>query len=291
MFELSDLRTFLAVVQAGGINRAAQTLHRAQSSVTVRVRQLEEKLGVPLFLREGRSLQLLPAGKVLMDYAQRLLDLAEQASQATRDDQPKGVLRLGTMESTAAVRLPQPLGLFHEMYPEVALELYSGDPRELVQRVLHARLDAALVTDPVSDKRLDSMPIYEEELVLIAEARHPRIRSPKDVPVKTILAFHPGCPHRQRLEDWLRRARTKPQRVVEVGSYHLILGCVAVGMGIALVPRSVLGTYVERERLSVHALPPPYSRALTRLVWRKNAPGPSILALSRVLLKCRIMSP
>ncbi|MFT4103551.1 MAG: LysR substrate-binding domain-containing protein, partial [Burkholderiaceae bacterium] len=200
MFELSELHTFRAVVQAGGINKAAEALHRAQSSVTVRIQKLEDKLGVPLFIREGRSLQLSPAGKVLMDYAERLLDLAQEASEATRNDRPKGMLRLGAMESTAAVRLPQPLGLYHEMYPDVTLELYSDDPHELIQRVLQGELDTALIADPMSDKRLNSMAIYEEELVIVAEARHPPIASPRDVPSRALLAFHPGCPHRQRLE-------------------------------------------------------------------------------------------
>jgi DNA-binding transcriptional LysR family regulator len=285
MFELSELRTFQAVVQAGGVNKAAEALHRAQSSITVRIQQLEEKLGVPLFIREGRSLQLSPAGKVLMDYAQRLLDLAQEATEATRNNRPKGLLRLGAMESTAAVRLPQPLGLFHEMYPDVTLELYSDDPRELIQRVLKGELDTALIADPMSDKHLNSMAIYEEELVIVAEAKHPPIASPKDVPSRALLAFHSGCPHRQRLEDWFARYRTKPRRIVEVGSYHVILGCVAVGMGIALMPRSVLGTYAERSRLSVHPLPSRFNRAITRLVWRKDSPEANILALSRVLLK------
>ncbi|MBO1013696.1 LysR family transcriptional regulator [Achromobacter sp. SD115] len=285
MLELSELRTFQAVVRAGGINKAAETLHRAQSSITVRVQQLEEKLGVALFIREGRSLQLSPAGKVLLDYAERLLDLAQEASEATRNERPKGLLRLGAMESTAAVRLPQPLGVFHQMYPDVTLELYSDDPRELIQRVLKGELDTALIADPMSDKRLNSMAIYEEELVIVAEAKHPPIASPKDVPSRALLAFHPGCPHRQRLEDWFARSRTKPQRIVEVGSYHVILGCVAVGMGIALMPRSVLGTYVERSCLSVHPLPSRLNRAITRLVWRKDSPEANILALSRVLLK------
>ncbi|MCW5261556.1 LysR family transcriptional regulator [Verminephrobacter eiseniae] len=286
MIELSELHTFRAVVQAGGINKAAIALHRAQSSITVRVRQLEEKLGVPLFIRAGRTLQLSPGGKVLMGYAERLLDLAQQASEATRNDQPQGVLRLGAMESTAAVRLPQPLGLYHEMYPDVSLELYSNDPRELVRLVLDGKLDAALIADPISDKRLDATAIYEEELVIVAEAKHPPIASPKDIPSKSILAFHPGCPHRQRIEDWFARSRTKPQRIVEVGSYHLILGCVAVGMGVALMPRSVLSTYVDRSRLSVHPLPPKYNRARTRLIWLQDSPKANIQALLRVLLKC-----
>lgn len=287
--ELSDLYVFRAVVRAGGVIRAAEALHRAQSSVTVRIQVLEEKLGVQLFVREGRRLQLSPAGQVLLGYADRLLALAKEATEAVKTNQPTGVLRLGAMESTAAVRLPEPLGMFHEAYPDVTLELYSGDPHELIHKVLNAEFDAALITDFVYDKRLESIAIYEEELVVVAEMKHPPIASPKDVLSKTLLAFHPGCPHRKRLEDWFARAHLTPQRIVEVGSYHLILGCVAVGMGVALVPRSVLDTYVERSRLSVHALSPKFGRASTMLIWRKEAPQAKIFALSKILLQCKTM--
>lgn len=237
-----------------------------------------------LFLREGRRLQLAPAGKILVGYADRILELSREASSAVQSDLPTGILRLGAMESTAAVRLPAPLGRFHEQYPDVALELYSGDPWDLVNKVLNSELDAALIADPIADRRLEALAIYDEELVIIAEAKHCAITSPKDLPTKTILAFHPGCPHRKRLEDWFSRGHVIPERIVEVGSYHLILGCVAVGMGVALVPQSVLGTYAERERLSVHKLRSRFARVKTRLIWRKDAPQAKVLALSKVLL-------
>lgn len=286
--EFSDLTIFLTVVRAGGVVRAAETLHRAQSSVTSRIQHLEEKLGVQLFLREGRRLQLSPAGQILVAYAERIVELSREAANAVQNERPRGVLRLGAMESTAAVRLPRPLGVFHEQYPDVALELYSGDPRDLVEKVLSAELDAALIADPVtSDRRLETVAVYDEELVIIAEAKHGAIASPKDLPSKSVLAFHPGCPHRKRLEEWFARGHVMPERIVEVGSYHLILGCVAVGMGVALIPHSVLDTYAERDRLSVHKLRAKFGRVKTRLVWRKDAPQAKILALSAVLQQHR----
>lgn len=284
--EVSELTIFLTVVRAGGVVRAAELLHRAQSSVTSRIQHLEEKLGVRLFLREGRRLQLSPAGQTLVGYAERIVALSKEAAGAVKNDQPTGVLRLGAMESTAAARLPGPLGLFHEQYPDVALELYSGDPRELVNKVLSAELDAALIADSVADRGLETMAIYEEELVIIAEAKHGAITSPKDLPSKSILAFHPGCPHRRRLEEWFARSHVIPDRIVEVGSYHLILGCVAVGMGVALVPYSVLDTYAERDRLSVHKLRAKFGRVKTRLIWRKDSQRAKILALLAVLQQC-----
>ena len=283
--ELSDLQIFRTVVQTGGILRAAESLHRAQSSVTARIQALEEKLAAPLFIREGRRLQLAPAGRVLLQYADRLLDLAKEATEAVKLDQPSGTLRLGAMESTAAVRLPQPLGVFHEAHPDVTLELYIGDPTEHTRQVLSGELDAALVAIAVSDKRLASAAVYEEEMVLISEAKHAPVSSPKDVQdAKALLVFHPGCPHRRRFEDWFARAHVSPQRMVEVGSYHAILGCVAIGMGVALVPANVLDTYSERGRLGVHRLGPKFRYAHTRLIWRRDSPQAKVQALKAALL-------
>ncbi len=288
--ELSDLHVFRTVVQAGGVTRAADRLHRVQSNVTARVKKLEEELGVALFLREGKRLQLSSAGKTLLEYADRLLALAEEARDALHDSRPRGVLRLGSMESTAAARLPAPLSAFHERYPEVAVELHIGAPRELTAQVLAGTLDAALVADPVSDPRLDSVAAFEEALVLVTEAGHPPIGTPRDIQKRTLLAFHPGCPHRKRLEDWFARYGVPAERVVEMASYHAILGCALAGMGVALMPRSVLDTYTERARLTVNPLTGKFGTSRTYLVWRKEAPQARIAALAELLLDRRSAS-
>src|SRR3982750_2248637 len=93
--DLSDLRVFRAVVREGGVTRAAERLHRVQSNVTTRVRQLEDDLGTTLFVREGKRLHLTPAGQTLLGYADRLLALADEARDAVQDPRPRGVFRLG----------------------------------------------------------------------------------------------------------------------------------------------------------------------------------------------------
>src|SRR5215471_4549324 len=125
--DLADLQIFRSVVQEGGVTRAAEKLHRVQSNVTTRVRQLESDLGVELFIREGKRLHLSPAGKVLLGYADRLLDLAREARDSVHDARPRGLFRLGAMESTASVRLPGPLSEYCRRYPEVTLELRTGN--------------------------------------------------------------------------------------------------------------------------------------------------------------------
>ncbi|MCP4999530.1 MAG: LysR family transcriptional regulator [Hyphomicrobiales bacterium] len=110
--ELSDLKIFTAVVQEGGITRATERLNRVQSNVTTRVRQLEDRLQTKLFDRQGKRLILTPAGRTLLDYADRLLALADEAEAALQEKTPRGLFRLGSRESTAAVRLPGPLSVF-----------------------------------------------------------------------------------------------------------------------------------------------------------------------------------
>ncbi|HVO13838.1 MAG TPA: LysR substrate-binding domain-containing protein [Alphaproteobacteria bacterium] len=280
--DLSDLRIFRTVAREGGVTRAAERLNRVQSNVTTRVRQLEEDLGVELFLREGKRLHLAPAGQVLIGYADRLLALADEAREAVHDPRPRGVFRLGAMESTAAVRLPRPLSEYHRRHPAVTLELRTGNPRQLATAVLAGELDAALAAEPIADAPFEKVHAFDEPLAIVAAAERRRIEPPGGRPL-AVVAFEDGCPHRKRLEDWFAGRGEMPERVIEMSSYHAILGCVAAGMGVALVPRSVLATFPERRRLSVHALPRGQDRAETVLFWRKGAGSPKIAALQAII--------
>lgn len=284
--ELADLHIFRTVVSEGGITRAAARLNRVQSNVTTRIRQLEADLGVELFVREGRRLNLSPAGRLLLAYAERLLELAEEARHAVQDATPRGRLRLGSMESTAAVRLPGPLADFHQRYPEVRLELTTGDTRRLVAQVLAGELDACLVAEPVDDPRLEKQVLFREELVIVTEAAHPPVHSARDLAAAaagTIITFAPGCAYRKRLEDWFARDGVLPQRVVEVSSYHAILGCLVAGMGMALLPRSVLESYAGAGLLAAHPLSGRSGEANTVALWRRGASIPAVNALVQLL--------
>jgi DNA-binding transcriptional LysR family regulator len=294
IMDLDDLLIFRTVVHAGGITRAAERLHRVQSNVTTRIRQLEDKLGTGLFIREGKRLHLSPAGQTLLPYAERLLALADEARHAVRSDEPQGALALGAMESTAATRLPAPLAAYVARYPQVRLVLKTGNPQQLAAAVLAGTLDAALVTDPPADARLERAPLYREELVIIGPAalkplktqkalRSLKPPSPRPPPPDAVVTFEAGCPHRARLEQWYAARGHAPAQRVEISSYHAMLGCVAAGMGIALVPRRVLAGFVQQQHLSTHALPRGEDRMLIELVWRRGARSPKIDALLALL--------
>ena len=282
--DLVSLQIFAAVVHQGGVTRAAERLRRVQSNVTTRVRQLEEELGVKLFIREGKRLHLAPEGQVLLEYAHRLLALADEARMAVRDPHPRGVFRLGAMESTAAVRLPTALHEYHRLYPNVVIELSTGNPEMLAKRILAGELDAALVAEPIADMPFDKTEAFEEEAV-ISSAEAQSIGGKKENFARTMIAFEHGCPHRKRLEAWYAQRGEMPERTIELGSYHAMLGCVAAGMGIALLPKSVLATFPENMRLKVHKLPKGESRIEVALIWRKGACSPNIRAFQNLLTK------
>ena len=283
IIDLESLDIFRAVVEEGGIVRAAGKLNRVQSNVTTRIRQLEDELGVDLFIRVGKKLHLSPAGKVLLGYADRLLDLAAEARDSVHDSRPRGLFRLGSMESTAAMRLPGPLSEYTRRYPEVTLELRTGNCPELTALILRGEIDAALTAGKIPEGPFDKLPIFEEEMVIVAGAGHPPIKSPRDALSRTILVFETGCAYRKRLEDWFALKGEMPERMIEMTSYNAMLGCAVVGMGISLVPRVVVGAFPERRRLSIHPLPERVSKETTWLIWRKGARSPKLDALIEIL--------
>ena len=153
----------------------------------------------------------------------------------------------------------------------------------MTARVIAGELDAALVSEPVSDPRLSTQLAYVEDLVMIAPAGHPAVRSARDLQLDTLLVFDPDCPHRQRLEAWCAKGKVAPGKVIELGSYHAILGCCVAGMGVALIPAAVLDTYTERKHLSVYPLTGNARTMKIMLIWRKDAPQPKINALAQLL--------
>src|SRR5579864_2463629 len=145
--DLVDLQVFKSVVEEGGIVKAARKLHRVPSSVTTRIKQLEASMGVKLFHRDKQRLHLSPAGELLLGYAERLIQLSDEARNVVSGTTPRGTFKLGALESTTASRLPPILAGFHASYPDVRLELTTGTNDSLLGQLAERRLDAAFIAE------------------------------------------------------------------------------------------------------------------------------------------------
>lgn len=281
--DLSTLDMFCAVAQEQSITRVAQQLGRAQSNVTTRIQQLEQELDATLFLRTPRRLILTGQGEIFLVHAREMLALAEKARQQLHSDVPQGLLRLGTMESTAASRLPQVLARYHSRWPKVQLRVTSGTSRELFDAVAAREQDGVLVAHCAATEELPrrlalaSEVVFTEQLVLVLPADHPPVQGAADLQVSAWASFRPGCSYRDMAQDWIHETGPTPHALTihEVGSYHATIACVAAGDCMAIVPQSVLALFPMAESLRQH----PVRQVDTHLFWREGDDTPALRAL------------
>ena len=281
--DLAALEMFRQVALTGSVTRAAAKLNRVQSNVSTRIRQLEERLGTELFSRHKRGLELTEDGQTLLTYAERLLALSDEAADALRNGTPSGRFRLGTMESTAAARLPAFLSRYHALYPQVEIHLETNTAGALLERLLSNDLDAIFVAEPVQNEKLRSVPVFVEQLKLIAPASFPPVRRLREINGKTIVAFEEGCAYRRYLQEWLREEGIVPGNIMSVGSYLAILACVSAGTGYAVVPASVLDTIASSGDFRRYRLSKRLDRIKTLLVWRHDYRSAKLDALRELL--------
>lgn len=285
--DFTSLEIFLAVAEHASVTRAATAAGRAPSNVTNRVRALEEELGVELFSRQGKKMTLTRDGRTFRSYASRLLALGKEARDALKPSAMPNILRVGSMESTAATRLPLVLQAFNLAHPDIAVRLTMGSSEELTRAVLAEEIDCALIARMPADivdarsemlDDLDAEPIYEEEVLIVLPASHPPITTVADVRVTSLAALEPGCTYRRVAETWTRPAGSIT--TTEVSSYHAILASVAAGDAIGVMPRSVFDLMDWPGAVRIH----PLRAVQTLLVCRKGSRSQAVEILHQAML-------
>lgn len=264
--ELIALRTFQAVVEEGGILAASRKLNTVQSNVTSRIRRLEEELGAVLFFRKGRGLELAPSGRVLLDYARRMLLLERQTSAAVRQvGESAGELRIGAMETFAALHLPTALKAVRAEHPRLELRVCTDTSASLAERVLDHKLDCAFVAGPVVHPDLVFDQLVVEELVQVCARGANPVLQP-------LILFREGCAYRTRALAWQRATGHAVADAMEFGTLEGILGCVAVGLGWTLMPRRVVEQSTHVAEMVVETLPAEISQVPTGMIYLREAP-------------------
>lgn len=266
--DIHDLTVFAAAARHGSVTRAARSLSTVQSNVTTRIRLLEAELDVQLFHRSHRGITLTDKGQRLLPYAQQMLSLVENARAAVANSRDVGgSLQIGALQSTATARLPDVLKVYAARHAQVDISVETGTSAELTAKVLESRLDGAFVTGVESHPDLDVVTSFVEELVVIGPTACRSVRAYlKQSGLPKLLVFKVGCHYRQRLERYLGDEGVGMLSPMEFGTLDGIIGCVAAGLGISMLPRSVVERSVRGKEVSIHQLPKPYRYVETQFV-------------------------
>lgn len=267
----NDLKIFEAVAIHGSFTKAAAAMFTVQSNVTARIKSLEEEFGAALFTRTSRKVQLTAEGQILMQYCKQIGHLvAEAKSNIQSIDRVIGSLKVGCIETTMALKVPEVLNYFEEKYPEVELEFRSAMRSILVNEVLEHELDAAFVSGPINDNGLNQIGIRKEQLVIIAASNGPRLTELLSKQPIRIVVFGEGCIFRARLESWLSSKGIIHYKSTVLNSIEGIINFVETGLGISLLPEEIVANYYAGRKIKTYPLNKELGTMNTVLITRKD---------------------
>jgi DNA-binding transcriptional LysR family regulator len=230
MLDLELLRSFVSVVEAGGFTRAGERVHRTQSTVSQQIKRLEDDIGQPLLIRNGKDVTPTEAGEKLLSYARRLLSLAEEARDVVARPTQEGAVRLGIPEDFAAYRLAKLLATFSRAHPTLRLDIRADQSLNLKRDLDRGELDLALFKRAVGEK--GGIAIWPERVHWVTSKHHPRDISLGSVP---LIGFPAGCLYRARAIHALESAGRSWHMAYTSSSLAGIQAAVAAGMGLSIL--------------------------------------------------------
>lgn len=269
----NDLKIFEAVAANGSFTKAAEAMFTVQSNVTARIKALEEEFRTELFTRTSRKVELTTAGHTLMQYCKQISHLVEEAKKNVgSSDRVNGYLKVGCVETTMALKVPEILSGFAEHYPDVELEFRSEMRSTLISEVLNYKLDAAFVPGPVNVVELAQINVKEEQLVILIAAKAPKLADLLQKQPLKIVVFEQGCVYRARLESWLSAKGIIHYKSTVLNSIEGIINFVEAGLGVSILPEEIISQYYPGRQIITYPLNSQLGTINTVLISRKDVP-------------------
>jgi DNA-binding transcriptional LysR family regulator len=286
---LPDVLVFLNVVRSGSITKAARQLNTVQSNVTARIKKLEEVLGVPLLSRHARGVRLTSGGEAVLPIALRLDALLNDLGYAFGRQMPlrEAKLRLGAIETVAAVQLPRLVSQFLTKSPHVDISIQAGSSSRLVKQVKDGEIDAAFVSRAFSLPNFREELVFEDKLVVLVPRTIKTItellrasRTGLKVMVQRL-----GCSYTEKLLRLLEAKGRRPDRIMEIGTLEGIIGFVESGVGVATMPESFVQPMLRGRKLGLLQLPRELATIQTYVI--SSHDSESSLLVSAFVNHCR----
>lgn len=270
--DLTTLRFLYTVAREGSFMAAAQKLDYAQSNLSTRIRQLEESLGEELLIRGRGGVVMTEKGRILYDYAEKILALSAEAESSVKGDlYASSELTVSAMESAAVTFLPAILSAYHEKRPNTAVRVRTGTSDAGVRAVLDREADAAIVVGRNNHEELVSIPFRQEKLVIVTDAVSAGSMELSQLLRRELLVFPTGCAYRRVLERWLTDEGIAAARLMEFTSLGAILASVSAGLGVCLFPESAIRSFAAGDFLRCVEIPEKYRMADIHLVTRRRS--------------------
>ncbi|MEZ5351182.1 MAG: LysR family transcriptional regulator [Bryobacteraceae bacterium] len=273
--DLDQLHTFLEIVRLKSFSKAAQTCFRTQPAISAQVRQLEQELNASLFDRLGTRIALTPAGRIFADYAEQILDLRRRAQEtiAELERSPRGELVIAANEATCIYVLPQVFSEYKERFPNIQIQVERSYGTRIVEAVVDNQADFGITQLPVSEKRVQVVKIFADEIQVIVPPGHP-LASLESVRARDLVPYQLLMPKsgttRSRLNEWLELVEDDIQISMELDATEMMKRFVMAGLGVGFLAASHCEEEMAASRLVVRPLGPEPMRRSVGLIYRAD---------------------
>ncbi|AJA46982.1 transcriptional regulator [Clostridium pasteurianum DSM 525 = ATCC 6013] len=274
--ELRNLITFYKITKVKSFIKAAKELGYAQSTITTQIQLLEQELGVKLFERVGKNMNLTSNGLAFLEYAEKIINLTEEAKKAVSNTNiPEGTLKIGVVESLCTIKLPKILKNYHLKYPEVEIIIKVGTCQDLYNMLKNNTIDLALVLgEPIEDSDLNSYMSSKEDMLLLASPLN-RLANKKNLSIRDIakeplILTENGCSYRNVFISMFYKENIQPKLSLEIGSIETIKTFVMSNLGITFLPAMSVNNELQGKKLVKLDLIDYKFNIRTQLLYHKN---------------------
>jgi DNA-binding transcriptional LysR family regulator len=274
--DLAQLEIFLCIAEEKSFSRAAEKMLRTQPALSIAIKRLEEELGEPLFDRSSKSGTLTEAGRILLSYAQRMINMRDEAKDAISELRGmfRGRLTIGANESTSLYLLPKLLLEYRRRHPQIKIEVFRNISERIPAEVLERNLDFGFLSYDPMHPSLQSLEVHRDELVLVVPPKH-HLAGRKQVTVKDLgneqfVAHNVKTPSRTRIFDFFAQYRTPLNICIELATLETIKDFVKLEVGLAILPRLAVEDEIKSGELIEVPVKGMKIEKTLRLVYRRE---------------------
>ncbi|OZI60428.1 LysR family transcriptional regulator [Bordetella genomosp. 11] len=293
-FDLADLRAFVAASDHGSFRAAAEILCISQSALSRRIEKLENALGLRLFERTTRRLELTTAGRGFVHKARHVLNELESALLGTRDlaDRMSGEVTIACVPSAVAFFLPRVIKAYHDEYPRIRLRIRDETSAEILTTVARSEADFGLTYIGTQEPDVEFEPLIEDPFVLACSREHPLARKRKvrwaELADHDYIAVAQGSGNRMLIDQALANTAALPRWFCEVQHVPALVSLVEAGVGVGVVPKLGMPQLGHATLVSVPLVDPPISRTLGLIRRRGRALSAAAQRLYDVILQSHL---